>query len=44
MTTSFQHDIVDGGPAARFTQRFKELIESRYGLSEQDLGSQDGAS
>jgi pyruvate/2-oxoglutarate dehydrogenase complex dihydrolipoamide acyltransferase (E2) component len=33
VTTSFQHDIVDGGPAARFTQRFKELIESGFGLS-----------
>ncbi len=27
MTASFQHDIVDGGPAARSTQRFQELIE-----------------
>ncbi len=32
MTLSFDHDIVDGAPAARFTQHFKELIESGYGL------------
>jgi len=34
MTISFDHDIIDGAPAARFTQRFKELIESGYGLDE----------
>jgi pyruvate/2-oxoglutarate dehydrogenase complex dihydrolipoamide acyltransferase (E2) component len=32
-TLSFDHDIVDGGPAARFTQLFKELIEGAHGLS-----------
>ena len=32
MTLSFDHDIIDGAPAARFTQRLKELIESDYGL------------
>jgi pyruvate/2-oxoglutarate dehydrogenase complex dihydrolipoamide acyltransferase (E2) component len=32
MTISFDHDIIDGAPAARFTQRLKELIESGYGL------------
>jgi pyruvate/2-oxoglutarate dehydrogenase complex dihydrolipoamide acyltransferase (E2) component len=32
VTVSFDHDIVDGAPAARFTQRFKEMIESGYGL------------
>ncbi len=31
-TISFDHDIVDGAPAARFTQRLKDLIESGYGL------------
>jgi pyruvate/2-oxoglutarate dehydrogenase complex dihydrolipoamide acyltransferase (E2) component len=31
-TVSIDHDIVDGAPAARFTQRFKELVESGYGL------------
>jgi pyruvate/2-oxoglutarate dehydrogenase complex dihydrolipoamide acyltransferase (E2) component len=32
LTISFDHDIVDGAPAARFTQRLKDLIESGYGL------------
>jgi pyruvate/2-oxoglutarate dehydrogenase complex dihydrolipoamide acyltransferase (E2) component len=32
VTISFDHDVVDGAPAARFTQRLKELIESGYGL------------
>jgi pyruvate/2-oxoglutarate dehydrogenase complex dihydrolipoamide acyltransferase (E2) component len=32
VTISFDHDLVDGAPAARFTQRLKELIESGYGL------------
>jgi pyruvate/2-oxoglutarate dehydrogenase complex dihydrolipoamide acyltransferase (E2) component len=32
LTISFDHDIIDGAPAARFTQRLKELIESGYGL------------
>jgi len=34
LTLSFDHDIVDGGPAARFAQRFRELIESSDGLAE----------
>jgi pyruvate/2-oxoglutarate dehydrogenase complex dihydrolipoamide acyltransferase (E2) component len=37
ITLMFDHDIVDGGPAARFTSRFKELIESGYGLCESEL-------
>ncbi len=32
MTLSFDHRITDGGPAARFAERLKELIESGYGL------------
>jgi pyruvate/2-oxoglutarate dehydrogenase complex dihydrolipoamide acyltransferase (E2) component len=32
VTVSFDHDIIDGAPAARFTQRLKELVESGYGL------------
>jgi pyruvate/2-oxoglutarate dehydrogenase complex dihydrolipoamide acyltransferase (E2) component len=32
LTISFDHDLIDGAPAARFTQRLKELIESGYGL------------
>jgi pyruvate/2-oxoglutarate dehydrogenase complex dihydrolipoamide acyltransferase (E2) component len=30
----FQHDVIDGAPAARFTRRLVELIESGYGLDE----------
>ncbi len=37
VTISFDHDIVDGAPAARFTQQFKELIERGYDLCAQDF-------
>ena len=33
LTVSFDHNLVDGAPAAQFTERFKELIESGYGLT-----------
>jgi pyruvate/2-oxoglutarate dehydrogenase complex dihydrolipoamide acyltransferase (E2) component len=33
LTISVDHEVVDGAPATRFTQRFKELIESGYGLA-----------
>jgi pyruvate/2-oxoglutarate dehydrogenase complex dihydrolipoamide acyltransferase (E2) component len=36
ITLSFDHDLIDGAPAARFTQRLKELIESGYGLYENE--------
>lgn len=39
VTLSFDHDIVDGAPAARFTKCFKELIQSGYGLQELDVES-----
>jgi pyruvate/2-oxoglutarate dehydrogenase complex dihydrolipoamide acyltransferase (E2) component len=32
VTVSFDHDIVDGAPAARFAERFRELVESGHGL------------
>ena len=32
MTTSVDHDVMDGAPFARFVQRLNELIESGYGL------------
>jgi len=32
LTVDFDHDIIDGAPAARFVQRFKELIERGEGL------------
>jgi hypothetical protein len=34
MTLSMDHTSICGGPAARFAQRLKELIESGYGLCE----------
>jgi len=34
LTVSFDHDIIDGAPAARFIQRFKGLVESGSGLVE----------
>jgi len=37
MTLSFDHALVDGAPAARFTERLKELIESGYGLAEREV-------
>jgi pyruvate/2-oxoglutarate dehydrogenase complex dihydrolipoamide acyltransferase (E2) component len=33
LTVSFDHNMMDGAPAARFTERLKELIESGYGLT-----------
>jgi pyruvate/2-oxoglutarate dehydrogenase complex dihydrolipoamide acyltransferase (E2) component len=40
LTISFDHDIIDGAPAARFTQRLKDLIESGYGLPDSTLKSE----
>lgn len=34
VTVMFDHDVVDGAPAVRFAQRFKELLEHAYGLDE----------
>jgi len=39
LTISFDHDIIDGAPAARFTERLKELIESGYGLGDSMIAS-----
>lgn len=36
LTVTFDHEIVDGAPAARFTRRLIELIESADGLDEVD--------
>lgn len=41
MTLSFDHAIVDGAPAARFGQQFKELIECAYGIEEGDAPQKD---
>ena len=40
LTLSFDHDIIDGAPAARFVQRFKELVESGTGLFEELASNQ----
>ncbi|WP_207587568.1 2-oxo acid dehydrogenase subunit E2 [Halomontanus rarus] len=32
LTVTFDHDVVDGAPAARFVQRLKELVEAGHGL------------
>jgi pyruvate/2-oxoglutarate dehydrogenase complex dihydrolipoamide acyltransferase (E2) component len=32
VTLDFDHDIVDGAPAARFAQRFRDLVEGGHGL------------
>jgi len=37
LTVGFDHDVVDGAPAARFVRRLLELIESGYGLAEVQL-------
>jgi pyruvate/2-oxoglutarate dehydrogenase complex dihydrolipoamide acyltransferase (E2) component len=37
MTLSFDHAIIDGAPAARFTERLKDLVESGYGLAESEV-------
>jgi hypothetical protein len=39
LTISFNHELIDGAPAARFTQRLKDLVESGYGLMEQEASS-----
>ncbi len=40
LTISFDHDIIDGAPAARFTERLKELIESGHGLDDSTVESE----
>jgi hypothetical protein len=34
LTINFDHDIIDGAPAARFAARLIELIEGAYGLDD----------
>ncbi|MBW7882622.1 MAG: 2-oxo acid dehydrogenase subunit E2 [Caldilineaceae bacterium] len=43
LTVVFDHDVVDGAPAARFVQRLVELIESGYGLDAHQATSAMGA-
>ena len=40
LTISFDHDMIDGAPAARFTERLKELIESGSGLFDSTVESE----
>ncbi len=40
LTISFDHELIDGAPAARFTERLKELIESGYGLPDSTVASE----
>lgn len=40
LTVMFDHDVIDGGPAARFTHRLVELVESGYGLTTLEAGEQ----
>jgi pyruvate/2-oxoglutarate dehydrogenase complex dihydrolipoamide acyltransferase (E2) component len=39
LTVSADHNVVDGAPLARFTQRLRELIESGAGLAESGIGA-----
>ncbi|HEX9132796.1 MAG TPA: 2-oxo acid dehydrogenase subunit E2 [Ktedonobacteraceae bacterium] len=43
LTISFDHAIVDGAPAARFTKRLKELIESGHGLPDSTVEPEQAA-
>jgi pyruvate/2-oxoglutarate dehydrogenase complex dihydrolipoamide acyltransferase (E2) component len=40
LTISFDHETIDGAPAARFTGRLKDLIESGYGLGNSTIESE----
>ena len=39
LTLSFDHETIDGAPAARFTQRLIDLIERGYGLFDSTVES-----
>ncbi|MWV38351.1 2-oxo acid dehydrogenase subunit E2 [Natrialba sp. INN-245] len=39
LTVTFDHDVVDGAPAARFVQRLKELIEAADGIETESTPS-----
>jgi len=42
LTVVFDHDVIDGAPATRFTRRLVELIESGYGLGEDQASGPPG--
>lgn len=37
LTLVFDHDVIDGAPATRFTRRFVELVTSGHGLHEREV-------
>jgi len=41
LTVSFDHNMIDGAPAARFTERLKQLIEGGYGLPDEAKSAMD---
>jgi len=41
VTLEFDHDIVDGAPAARFAQQFRELVANGRGLTEEARAGKD---
>ncbi len=41
LTVMFDHDVVDGAPATRFTRRLVEFIESASGLGEDGTSVSD---
>ena len=41
LTVVFDHDVVDGAPAARFVRRLVELIETGYGLVQTEVTAHD---
>ncbi len=41
LTLTLDHDLINGAPAARFTKRLTQLIESGAGLHDQDRESAD---
>jgi pyruvate/2-oxoglutarate dehydrogenase complex dihydrolipoamide acyltransferase (E2) component len=42
LTIMFNHEVIDGGPATRFTRRLVELIERGLGLDQvQTVAAQD---
>lgn len=43
VTLSFDHDIIDGAPAARFVQRFTQLLECGFGLCQPAAGAETGS-
>jgi pyruvate/2-oxoglutarate dehydrogenase complex dihydrolipoamide acyltransferase (E2) component len=44
LTLSFDHDLIDGGPAARFAARLAELVETGSGLEEREASDRALAS